>query len=382
MHDKAPIVILGGGVTGFSIAYYLAKQGVKCQVIEMDSIGSKASGRASGNIASPGLATIFFATPFMERRALMPYVDLCQESFLRHRQLAMQLRVESGVDIQYADATRLFVALREEEEKELKALLYEARSNCFEAGWLEADGLRVEGPWLTSEARGAVMVPQDQLEPYRYVLALAQAAEILGVKIMFRQATGFHCKGSRVTSIILSVGEGLETDAVVIAMGPWSGQATSWLGTEIPLNIIRGQALRLKVEQRIPMYQFAYGGISIAGKIDGSVLLGYLEDRPEGFNDNPTEEAKQTMIAGAIRLMPELNEAEVIETRSGLLAYTPDGVPILGHLPGWDNVYLATGLGTIGITLSPAVGRIMADLIVNDRSGNLLEKLSPMRFGG
>jgi len=382
MSNKAHIVILGGGVTGFSIAYHLAKKGVNCQVIEMDSIGSKASGRASGNIASPGLATIFFATPFMARRVLMPYVDLCQESFSRHPQLALQLREESGIDIQYADATRLFVALKEEEEKELKTLLSEAKSNGFEASWLESDGLRVVGPRITPEARGAVMVPQDQLEPYRYVLALAQAAEILGAKILFRQATGFRCNGGRVTSIIFSAGQSVEADIVVIAMGPWSRQATSWLGAEIPLDIIRGQALRLKVEQSIPMYQFAYGGISIVGKIDRSVILGYIEDRPEGFNDNPTEEAKQTMIAGAIRLMPELNEAEVIETRSGLLAYTPDGVPILGHLPEWDNVYLATGLGTIGITLSPAVGRIMADLIVNDRSGNVLEKLSPIRFGG
>ena len=381
MHDKAPIVILGGGVTGFSIAYHLANKGVNCHVIEMDSIASKASGRASGNIASPGLATIFFATPFMERRVFMPYGDLCQESFLRHRKLALQLHQESGVDIQYADATRLFVALKEEEEKELKALLSEAKSNCFEASWIGADEVRAVGPGLTPEARGAVMVPQDQLEPYRYVLALAQAAEILGTKIMFRQATGFHHQRNRVTSIILSEGPHLKADAVVIAMGPWSGQATSWLGMEIPLDIIRGQALRLKISRRIPMYQFAHGGTSIVGKADGSVLLGYIEDRPEGFNDSPTEEAKQAMTAGAIRLMPELNEAEVVETRSGLLAYTSDMVPILGRLPGWDNVYIATGLGTIGITLSPAVGRLIADLIVNGSSGNLLTKLNPSRFG-
>ncbi|MFC1894163.1 NAD(P)/FAD-dependent oxidoreductase [Chloroflexota bacterium] len=380
MTAKAELAILGGGVIGFSIAYHLAKEGVPCQVIEMDSIASKASGISEGFIGSPTSMAIFFASPHFPRGVLLPYISLCQESFTRHRQLALQLCEEGGVDIQYGEATRLFVALQEDEEKELKTLLSEAKSKGFEASWLGKDELKAVDPGLTPEARGAVLVPQDQLDSYRYVLALAQAAEAQGVGIQYRQAVGFRCQGSRVSSIILSTGE-VEAEGVIIAMGPWSRQATSWLGMEIPLDTIRGQALRLKVPRRLPKYQFAYGGTSICNKVDGSVIIGYVEDRPEGFDDNPTEEAKEKMIKGAVRLFPELEESTVVEAMSGLLAYPPDALPILGRLPGWENVYIATGLGTMGITLSPVVGRIMADLIAKGKTDKVIEKLSPARFG-
>ena len=85
-------------------------------------------------------------------------------------------------------------------------------------------------------------------------------------------------------------------------------------------------------------------------------------------------------MKGAIRLIPELEEAMIIETRSGLLACPTDALPILGRLPGWENAYIATGVGTNGITMSPAVGRMMADLIVRGKSEKVMDMMSPARF--
>ena len=101
-----------------------------------------------------------------------------------------------------------------------------------------------------------------------------------------------------------------------------------------------------------------------------------------GLDDDwVSEEAMNKMVDDGVNLVPRLNEARLVETRAGILGYTPDSVPILGRLSGWDNVYIAAGLGTFGICLSAPVGRIMADLIATDRTAQAIEPLSPARFG-
>jgi glycine/D-amino acid oxidase-like deaminating enzyme len=81
----------------------------------------------------------------------------------------------------------------------------------------------------------------------------------------------------------------------------------------------------------------------------------------------------------AVSLMPNLKEAELIEHSAGIECWQPGGgLPMLGRLPAWDNVYLATWTGPFGIQWSPAVGRIMADLIVNGKSAEA-EPFDPAR---
>ena len=112
------------------------------------------------------------------------------------------------------------------------------------------------------------------------------------------------------------------------------------------------------------------------------MLVGYVEDWGVGLEDDHiTEEAINKMVADGVNLVPGLSEARMVEVRAGILGYTPDAQPVLGRLSGWDNVYIAAGLGTFGICLSPAVGRYMADLIATDRSVEAMESLSPVRFG-
>ena len=180
----------------------------------------------------------------------------------------------------------------------------------------------------------------------------------------------------------LASGEEVGTSAVVIAMGPWSAEGASWLGMDIPLEPVRGSCVRVEVPERYPPYWSGHGMTFVSPKVDGSVLVGYPEDRGVGLEDDwVSEEAMNRMVADGVHLVPGLSEARLVETRAGILGYTPDSVPTLGRLSEWDNVYIAAGLGTFGICLSPAVGRIMADIIATDRTARTIEPLSPARFG-
>lgn len=386
MSDRPEVIILGGGVAGFSTAYHLGKKGVSCQVIEMDSIGAKASGRAEGLISPPSFLSIF-DTSWTPRGCLIPSLDLAREGCSRYPKLAQELREEGGVDVQYVNCDFLLVAFDENMAKLLKKVSSEEmKRDGEEIIWLGADAVKAKtvGIGLGPEPWAGVLLHAGQLDAYRYTLALAQAAEALGTTIKYREAVGFRHKGNRVNSVILPTGE-IGAEAVVIAMGPWSKQAVSWLGVEIPMKSVRAQALKLEYAQPFPIslvaFQFGTEG-NVCRKVDGSVMVGYIEEvGVEPDDEQPTKEGREELITLGTQIVPELSEAVLVEHRSGVLSYLPDCNPILGRVPGWDNVYIATGLGTNGIIFSPAVGRIMADLIVTGRTDKAIERLGMDRFG-
>ena len=404
METKKPeVAILGGGVMGFSVAYNLAKRGVSCQVIEMDSIAAKASGRNEGGVSSPALLGIFFATPFSPPYSLQPCAKIFDETYFGQPQLIKELQERTGLDIEFADTPCLIPAFSEEDEKSIKEQVSLAQSKVgeskgYEARWLEVNELKALYPVVSPDIRGAALAGMWQLEPYRYVLALAQGAEALGASIKIAEATGFCTRGKRVTSVTLSTGHEVEAEKVVIAMGPWSSKAASWLGVNIPLKVIKAQALKVQSSQEIPMYALAWGepsgnGPFIHPTVPGPILAGYCEgsletwddSRPETWDDRPTEEARDWCIEGLLRGIPAAEDAMLIEARCGILGYATDSLPIFGSLPGWENVYIGAGLGTVGNSLSPGASRLICDLVLEgDRAEKAKEQLrpvSPSRFG-
>jgi len=392
MAAKAEVAIIGGGAIGFSTAYHLAKQGIPSQVIEMDGIAAKASGRAMGYVGAAGLLTF---TTLNEWRSepdgmetyptgdLRPCLELGWESQRLMPQLAADLKEEGGVDAEYGEIAVAFAAFDEEEERFLKRRIAELADEGFDLSWVGPDELRARGLGLNPEVRGALLEPNDgQVEAYRYVLALAQAAERRGASIKYGEAVGFGRHGQRVSSVKLASGEEVGADAVVIAMGPWSAQAASWLGSDMPLDPVRASCVRVEMTDSYPPYWSAHGIKLISPKVDGTVLVGYVEDRGVGLEDDRiTEAAINKMVADGVHMVPGLGDARLVEVRVGILGYTPDSLPVLGRLSGWDNVYMAAGLGTFGISLSPGVGRTIADLIASDRTAQAIESMSPARFG-
>ena len=396
---KAEVVILGGGAIGFSIAYHLAKEGICSQVIEMDSIGAKASGASMGCIGSAAGSVLYLGS-FLPSDARAAAIPLHEEGSVRMKQLHSELKEMGGLNIRYTDTPCLFCAIFKEEENMLKKLVTEAKNRGFKATWLTGDEARAKETTLSTEIRGAAFVDYGHVDAYRYTLALAQGAERLGCSISLAKAVGFQCQGKKVTSVVLDTRE-VAAETVVIAMGPWSGQAGSWLGVKIPQMVVRAQAVKLQTPMH-PEYQTSYTPpavgewprhyVFISPRVDGSVLAGYTEDRPttwddsrpETWEDIPTQDMKELIIEWAARLQPPIEEAMLVECRHALLGYPPDLGPIIGSLNEWENVYIATGMSDSGIICSPTVGRIITSLIAGGtrakKAVEQWEPLSPNRF--
>ena len=181
-----------------------------------------------------------------------------------------------------------------------------------------------------------------------------------------------------VTGIFLGETE-IACGHLVLAAGPWSREAETWLDISIPVDPLKGEILRLDLPGAPLKHDYSGGGGSLYPKPDGLVWCGTTEER-QGFNKETTQSAREQIIQGVIKIIPDLAQAQLVLQTACLRPVTPDWLPILGMAPGWENVYLATGAGKKGILLAPGIGKSIADLITTGETTLSIQGYSPERF--
>lgn len=394
MSKKQEVVILGAGAVGCSIAYHLAKKGVRSIIIEKDAVGSRASGKAWAVVSYPPSLLAegqdpdsFFGMP--EGESAAQWQDLFWSAYHRMADLAMDIRERGKIDINFASNPATRIATSEESENAFRQLMdYFKKNGYYEYEWLGPDDLKKIFPGINPEIRGGLSVPQLQLDSFKYTLGLAQAAESMGAEIRNGDVIGFDLKGNKIAAVKLASGKNIEADAVVVAMGPWSGQAASWLGQEIPIHVTLDECLRIRVPNGFPLHSI-YSDVSIIPKVDGDLILAFAEytsaqhffdaARRDDFDSSLTDMARNMNVEAAMNLLPDLlAEAELVEHRGDLTAYGPRPVfakPLLGRFREWENGYIASRFGGQGIQMSVGAGEAMADLIVHSEPAFGVKKM-------
>ncbi len=395
MSARREIAIIGAGAIGCSTAYHLARLGVPSLVIEREAIAARASGKSWAVFAYPprviGMEGQSQEALFsMPTGSVRPWLDLVWLGSHRLPDVALELREAVGVDIGYGELSWVRVVLTEEQEGAYHAALALQGEQGFHEGyWVRARDLKEIFPEISPRVRGGMVFPYLQVEPYRYTLALAQAAERKGVTIRQGSVVGFRTDGSRVRAAVLATGAEIAADVFVVATGPWTGRTTSQLGTAMPLLVNREQCVRVEVPRRLPPFGLtAPNGVTIIPKVSGDVILGHagLADLQADLDGSlTTDEAKLALLDHAHALLPSLSEARVVEHRGDFEGWSPPPrriQPVLGRLPEWENVYVAARFGTLGMMMSLGAGQVMADLIVAEgrvpvRFKHMLEVLRP-----
>jgi len=368
--DRRDVIVVGGGIIGCLTAYLLSREGLKVTIVEADAVASHASGFAFGGLGPLEGAGI--------PDPLLGFSVWCLE---RHASLSPELEEASGVDTQFHLRDRLILAFDDSEARRYKEeIKWQKDVKGFHVEWLDqADVLKVE-PRANPACLGASYAQgTGAIEAYRYNLAAAQAAEKFGAEILLRRVTGLISEGGRCSGVTLETGQ-LEAGAVVLAVGPWSQQASSWCGVEIPVSPLKGQVIRLQLTTDPMRASLNYAGSYAASKPDGLIWAGTTEEEA-GFDVGITTAARDKIMGDLLKMAPSLADAELVQQTACLRPISADGLPIVGKVPGWENLYVGTGSGRKGILWSTGMCHGLADLIVKGSTyvpG--VSSLDPARF--
>jgi glycine oxidase len=361
-------IIVGGGVIGCAIAYHLALAGTRVALFERREVAGEASGAAAGMLA-----------PLSESSRPGPFLDLCLASLRLFPALADALRQETGIDIEYLPSGILRAALTEDEERELRHRLEWQRSLGLPLEWVDAAALRRLEPRLAA-ARGALYSPQEhQVSAGRLTQALARAAANRGATLhQGVVVTSLVANGRRVTGVRTSSGK-VSGGHVVLAAGPWTGVFARQLGVSLPVRPVRGQMLAL-ADFAMPLRHIVWGEAGyLVPKANGFLFAGAtVED--VGFRSATTVRGLREVKRAARGLVPSLAHREIASSWAGLRPGSPDGLPILGPVPGWDGLSVASGHFRNGILLAPITGHLLAQLLTGGKTEMPLAPFSPARF--
>jgi glycine oxidase len=366
------VAIIGGGVIGSSIAYFLSKAGLQVLVIERAGIAAESSSAAAGLLA-----------PLGNLNGPGEFTDLLLASNTLILDLIPELEALSGESTEYRRWGSLHAASDEQEAAHLRAQMNAWTALGWQVRWLDGEEAREREPRLASPIVGAVSAPgEGSIKPAGVTRAYAGAARKLGARFIEQaEVTGFERTGSRVTGLRTAKGETIACAQVVLAAGAWSSSAGGWLGLSIPVQPARGQILAL-TQVEPPMEHILFGeGVYLVPKPDNTIFVGATVEQV-GFDKRVTAAGIAGLLASAIRLVPDLADAPIERMWAGLRPWSPDARPILGRAPGWENVILATGHSAIGFETSAISGQSIAELLLTGQTPAIIRPFGPERFTG
>ena len=167
---------------------------------------------------------------------------------------------------------------------------------------------------------------------------------------------------------------------VVLAMGPWTGDASSWCRFNIPVSPLKGQVLRLQHSGPPIKTSLHWSGSNVATKPDGLTWAGTTEE-DVGFNEEVTTEAREKIMGDLLKMAPSLSDSQLVRQTACLRPISADGLPIVGKVPGWSNLFISTGAGREGFWWSDSMSYGLVDLMLKGQTEVPgLEFLDPGRF--
>jgi glycine/D-amino acid oxidase-like deaminating enzyme len=205
--------------------------------------------------------------------------------------------------------------------------------------------------------------------------ALLAAAIRLGAEMMVGSVEEVRADAG--TCVVQSSAGRIESDAVVVAAGSWSGRLPPLTP---PVRPVRGQLLQLHFDTR-PLSRVVWGtDCHLVPWHDGSLLVGATVEEA-GFDETATAAGVTRLLASSTELVTAVPEARFDAVRVGLRPGTPDELPLIGPSSTMPGVYYATGHYRNGVLLSPLTAKLVADLVLNGRRDPDLELVRPDRFG-
>jgi 4-methylaminobutanoate oxidase (formaldehyde-forming) len=375
--EHARAVVIGGGITGASVAYHLAKAGwTDVVLLEKDELTSGSTCHAAG------LVTQFNPSPTM----------------MRFRAYSIALYQELGV---FETVGSLRFASSKDQLLELQRGVSRARGIGLDVGLVSADEAARLMPVISRDSLyGAVWVPGDgHLDPHTATHALAAAARRLGARVVtFRRATGITVTANGAVKAVETDAGPIETEVVVVAGGIWGPQIASMAGAFVVSTPVDHQHAALvavpghETPHDMPCFRdpenLIYGKAEAGGMVLGGYELNpvarWIDGVPwdhAGASLPPDQARFEPLLAGAGRRFPFVHDAGIVKLVCHPDAMTPDAAPLVGPMPRVRGLYMAAGLSLNGFGGAGGIGRAIAEMVTGGESELDLYGYRPWRFG-
>jgi D-amino-acid dehydrogenase len=405
------VVVVGGGVIGASCAYYLRRAGRDVTLIDSGQFGRGCSHGNCGYVcpshvlplAGPGavgstLKTLFKSnSPLKVRWRFDPamwswfwrFARRCnqrdaiaaghaiQELLVSSRALYDELFQTTLTDVEWDPAGLLFVFLTAS-AMEHYAQTDRLLQNEFGLGAarLEGDAFRALEPALKPSVAGAWRYAMDgQLRPDKLMSAWRQVLESISVEVREHCALqGLVAERRLVRRLVTDRGE-IAADHAVIATGAWTPQLGRMLQCPLPIQPGKGYSLtmaRPTICPRSPMI-FEEHRVALSPMQSGFRVGSTMEFA--GYDASLNVNRLRLLRSSANLYLNEPLSGSVLEEWWGWRPMTPDGLPFIGRSPAFDNVYLAAGHGMLGVSMAPATGKLVAELL-----GGRLSHIDPAPY--
>lgn len=415
------VVVLGAGIIGVTTAYYLARLGAEVEVLDRQrEPGMETSFANAGELsygmtspwAAPGIPLKAIKWMFMKYRPLLLHPLLSPSMWGWCAQMVRNCNPESyainksrmvrvsnysrdalsdlmkDVDIDFElrelGTLQLFRKQKQLDGSKADQDILAKYDSPFEV--LDRDGCIKAEPGLAHVADkfvGGLRLMADRTGDCRmFTQALAKKAEALGVKFHYNVTiNGFAMNSGRIEGVDTTDGR-VTGDRYVCAMGPYAPVLLKTIGIRLPIYPIKGYSITLPVtdSDAAPQSTIMDGTYKVAITRLGSRIRVAGQAEIIGYNKDLGKHATDAVRHVVGDLFPKGGDISQAQGWTGLRPMTPDGTPVLGPTR-YDNLFLNTGHGTLGWTMSCGSGRLIADLVMNRPPEIDLDGLTAARYG-
>ncbi|MEH7237499.1 NAD(P)/FAD-dependent oxidoreductase [Bacillus sp. JJ1562] len=347
-------LVIGSGILGASTAYHLAKAGAQVTIVDRQDLG-QATDAAAGIVC-----------PWLSQRRNKAWYNLAKAGAKYYSILISELEALGETNTGYKKVGAISLHFDQNKLDKMEERAHLRRENAPEIGEitrLNSKETKRLFPSLSEEFSAVHISGAARVNGRELRNALIRAALLHGAREQ-RGSASLVKEGGKVIGVKIE-NEVLKADKIIVTAGVWANELLKPIGIDFQVSSQKAQIVHLDLENTntdswpvvIPpndQYILAFDG--------GRVVVGATHENDKGIDYRVTAGGLYEIFDKALKIAPGLSEGTVLETRVGFRPFTPDFLPVIGVIPGYDNISVANGLGASGLTVGPFLGSELAKL--------------------
>ncbi|MCL1989484.1 MAG: glycine oxidase ThiO [Defluviitaleaceae bacterium] len=346
------VIVVGGGVMGNAIAYYVQQSGRNVLLLEKETIGNGASFAAAGMLGAGG--------EMHEVNDLFKLARLSRDMFV---DLQADIQALSGIDIELINQGIIKLATDHATMDQLQAVSQRHQAVGEKTYWLDREAILAKEPALSGDFLGGILIENDgQVNAVQLTKGLHQSARALGAAI--RTGVDVHdfvTENGKITGVTTNQGP-FYGEKIVVASGAWSVDLLKKANLKLDTYPVKGEALSVITDKAFINSSIFSEQCYMVPKHGNRLIIGATMT-PGTFSTQVNASAVAMLLQAAISLIPEIGQATFERAWAGIRPQTFDEFPFLSPHPTTENLFVCTGHYRNGILLAPISGKLIADMI-------------------